>query len=327
MKTKITALAISVILICSALASCGEDKAEMHTYEATVNGEAFVLSYPVSEGGASKTEEEMAEIDVAAAKAVADALFMFSEHNSAGVGEINKSVDAVFDCSEKLIELLNYTYTVSSLTGGKYQPAFGAVTQLYKNGGEVTDEALAGALTHTGLELISIEGNTIRKSDRAAKLDYGSISAGYALADAAAVLSVNDVKYAVLSYMNTVASYGELSKKEKVDVAVYCADNEESYHGVLSFNNAVVTTCNKDSFVLDSKTGKRVESANDTVVVVCNDGILSNALAPVLYGMTTDEIQKLYDSRVLKFEAVVIDESGEVYTTSDAVEYRKNIAA
>lgn len=328
MKTKITALAISVIMMCSMMSSCGKKEIQMHTYEAIVNGEAFKLTYPVASDEENlKTEEEMVEIDVAAANAVADALFMFSEENSAGVGEINKSVDAVFDCSEKLIDLLNYTYSVSTMTGGRYQPVLGTVTDLYKSGAEITDEALAEALTHTGMDLISIDENSIIKTDRCAKLDYESISAGYALADAAAVLSVNGVEYAVLTYMNTVATFGQPLEKEKVDVAVYCSSSDENYHGVLSFNNSVVTTCNKESFVIDSSTGRKFESSHDTVVVISNDGILSNALAPVLYGMSTEDIQKMYNSRVIKFEAVVIDENGDVYTTSEAVEYRKNISA
>ncbi|MBR6651402.1 MAG: FAD:protein FMN transferase [Clostridia bacterium] len=252
MKTKITAFVISVIMICGTLVGCGKEKVKMHTYEANINSEPFKLTYPVEKDGVVlKTESEIAEIDKACAKAVANALFMFSSENSAGVGEINKSVDAVFDCSEKLMDLLNYTYTVSGITGGKYQPVFGAVTELYKGDSEVTDEAIAEAMTHTGLELITLEENSIIKADRNAKLDYESISAGYALADAAAVLSVNGIDYAVLTYMNTVTTFGQISEKEKVDLAVYSCGSDESYHGVLSFTNAVVTTCNKDYIVID----------------------------------------------------------------------------
>lgn len=328
MKTKITALVISVMMICGTLVACGKDDIKMHTYEANVNSQPFKLTYPVEiNGEVLKTEEEIAKIDKACAKAVADALFMFSSENSAGVGEINKSVDAVFDCSKKLMELLTYTYSVSSMTGGKYQPVFGAVTELYKSGAEVTDEAVAEAMTHTGLDLIVLEENSIVKKDRNAKLDYESISAGYALEDAAAVLSVEGVEYAVLTYMNTVTTFGQLTEKEKVDVAVYSSNSEESYHGVLSFNNAVVTTYNKDDLVIDSATGKKIEHAHDTVVVISNDGILSNALANTFCSMTTEEIQKLYNSRLIKFEAVIIEGDGEVHTTSETVEYRINISA
>ncbi len=328
MKTKITALVISVIMVCGSFVACGKDEIKMHTYEANVNSQPFKLTYPVEVNGEIlKTEEEMAKIDKNCAKAVADALFMFSNENSAGVGEINKSVDAIFDCSEKLMELLTYTYSISNMTGGRYQPVFGAVTELYKSGAEVTDEALAEAMTHTGLGLITLEENSIKKADRSAKLDYDSISAGYALADAAAVLSVEGVDYAVLTYMNTVVTFGQLTEKEKVDVAVYSSNSEESYHGVLSFNDAVVTTCNKDSMVIDSFTGKKVDDLHDTVVVISPDGILSNALAPVFYTMTTEEIQKLYDSRLIKFEAVIIENDGEVHTTSESVEYKRNISA
>ena len=325
---RITALAISVIMICSVVCGCGKEEVNIHTYEATVNGEPFKLSYSMKKSdGVFFTEDDAAEIDKKAAKALTDALFLFSETNSAGVGEINKSVDAVLDCSSELLELINYTYSLNSLTAGKYQPVFGAVIELYKSGAEVTDEALAEALTHTGTQLISIEESNIRKSDRSAKLDYDSISAGYALADASAALSVSGVSYAVISYKNTVATFGEAKKSESVDVAVYLSNSGEEHNGVLSFNNSVVTTCNKDNLVIDSATGKKVESQHDTVIVICTDGILSNALAPILYGMTTDEIQKLYDSRILRFEAVVIDSEGEFYKTSDSVEYEKNALA
>ncbi len=328
MKTKITALVISVIMICGTFVACGKDEIKMHTYEASVNSEPFKLSYPVEINGVKlKTEEEMAEIDKACAKAVADALYMFSDENSAGVGEINKSVDAVFDCSDKLMELLTYTYSINTMTGGRYQPVFGAVTELYKSGAEVTDESIAEAMTHTGIDLITLQEKSIIKTDRNAKLDYDSISAGYALADAAAVLSTKGVEYAVLNYMNTITTFGWITENEKVDVAVYSSASDESYHGVLSYNNAVVTICNKDSVIIDSTTGKKADAIHDAVVVITNDGILSNALASVFYTMTTDEIQKLYDSRLIKFEAVVIEENGDFHATSDAVEYRKNSSA
>ena len=323
---KIAALAISVIMMCSAVCGCGKkEEVNMHNYEATVNGEPFKLTYSLKKNdGGVFSDEEAAEIDKAVSGALTNAMFLFSESNSAGVGEINKSVDAVLDCSKDLLELIEYSYTLSNLTGGRYQPVFGCVTELYKKGGDITDEALAEALKHTGMNLVSIEDNNIRKTDRDAKLDYESISAGYALKDATAVLSVKGVSYAVLTYKNTVVSVGQLKSKEAVDVAVYLSDNEENYSGVLSFNNSVVTTCNKKSLVLDTETGKKVEGEHDTVIVICEDGILSNALAPIIYSMSKDEIQNLYDSKVLRFEAVVVEADGEFYKTSDAVKYEKN---
>ncbi len=327
MKTKITALVISVIMICCTFVGCSDDGIEMHTYEAVVNSEPFCLTYRVSEDGETiRADEEMAEIDKACAKALAEALYIFSAENTAGVGEINKEVDAVFDCSKKLVELLGYTYSISEKLGGKYQPVLGSVTELYKSGEEITDANLVEAMLHTGLDHISVDGTTIRKDDRLAKLDYDSISAGYALADAAAVLSVKGVNYAVLTYKNTVVTFGEANYEEsenKVDVAVYTSDDQEQYHGIISFKNSVLTTCNKDSLVIDSRTGKRVEGQHDTVVVLCSDGILSNALAPVLYSMSVDEIERMYNSRVIRFEAVVIGNDGEVYKTSDELEYLK----
>lgn len=326
---RITALAISVIMMCSALWGCGKkEEVKLHDYEAIVNGEPFKLTYSLEKNdGGVFSEEEAAEIDKSVSGALTKAMFLFSDTNSAGVGEINKSVDAVLDCSKELLDLIEYTYRLSSLTSGRYQPVFGCVTGLYKNGGDITEEALAEALKHTGMSLITIEDNNIRKADREAKLDYDSISAGYALKDATAVLSVKGVSYAVLTYKNTVVSVGHIDPKEAVDVAVYLSDNKESYSGVLSFNNSVVTTCNKNDFVIDNRTGKRVESKHDTVIVMCDDGILSNVLAPIIYSMTKDEIQNLYDSKVLRFEAVVVDADGEFYKTSDAVKYEKNTPA
>lgn len=328
MKIKITALVISVVIICSALVGCNEKVIDVHNYEAVVDSEPFSLTYLVSEDGETvRSEKEMAEIDKACAKALADALYMFSAENTAGIGEINKEVDAVFDCSKKLVELLDYTYSISTMTGGEYQPVFGSVIDLYKSGEEITEASIAEAMLHTGLDHISVDGTTIRKDDRLAKLDYDSISAGYALADAAAALSVKGVNYAILTYKNTVVTYGENDQgnpDDKVNVAVYTSDNDDQYHGIISFENSVLSTCDKNSLVIDSKTGKRVESQHDTVVVLCGDGILSNALAPVLYGMSTEEIERIYNSKVIKFEAVVIENDGEVYKTSDAVEYHTN---
>ena len=110
------------------------------------------------------------------------------------------------------------------MTGGKYQPVLGSVINLYESGEEITDANLVEAMLHTGLDHISVDGTTIRKDDRLAKLNYDSISAGYALADAAAVLSVKGVNYAILTYMNTVVTYGEMNHddpEDKVNVAVY----------------------------------------------------------------------------------------------------------
>ncbi len=325
MKKRLTALVISVIMLGVSLCSCSGDAVDMHTYNATLEGETFYVSYLAEKGeGEPMSEEELEAVDKAISDALEKSLFIFSEENSAGVGEINKQVDAVLQCNKDLLELISYTYSLNTLTNGKYQPVFGAVTELYKDKAEVTPEALEEALKHTGTELVTIEGKNIRKSDRAAKLDYDSISAGYALRDAMAVLSANNVKYGVLTFKNTVATFGSLSKDDTVDIAVYLSGGGETHSGILSVKDAVVTTCNKDSFVLDSKTGERAVSEYDTVIVVCNDGILSNVLADVIYSMSTEEVQKMYDSKLLSFEAVMIKENGEFYKTSDNIRYIKS---
>lgn len=333
MKTKISFAAIALIILSICLISCGEEKVEanLHTYEAAIHNEAFSVTYLYdvkTDKGTVKTlsESEIAEIDKAVSEAMKSSLLIFSERNTAGVGEINKEVDAVLNCNEKLLELINYTYTLSNLSGGRYSPAMGTVTELYAAGNEVSAEALAEAMTHTGTDLIKIEETDIRKADRKAKLNFDSIACGYSIADAVAVLESYNISYAVLSYGRTVATFGVENTEEenaKTDIAVYLTDGDDKYDGILSFKNAVATICNKDKLVLDVETGERVEGEHDTVIVYCDDGIVSNVLATMLYSMTEEEIMNFYNSRVFSFEAVVIDSEGDFFVTSEAVEYNK----
>ena len=328
MKIKISFAAIALVILSICFSACAEEpvEANIHTYEAVIHDEPFAISYLADVKGDDGTvsalsEAELAEIDKSVSEAMKSSLLIFSEHNTAGVGEINKTVDAVLDCNGKLLDLIKYTYTLSSLSGGRYDPSFGAVTDLYKTEGEITTDALTEALKHTGVNLIEIEDNNIRKKDRAAKLDFDSVSCGYSIADAVAVLESRNISYAVLTYGNTVATFGCEGEETETHIAVYLADGNEVYDGILSFSDAVATTCNGESLVIDYKTGERIDGEHNTVVVYCDDGIASNMLAPMLYSMNEEEIMNFYNSRVISFEAVVIEDNGEFFTTSENVKY------
>ena len=328
---KITALVISVIMICSCTVSCsGPEEVNLHTYEATVGDRAFKAVYlaDVSRDGETTalSESELEAVDTALSDAVKDKLWFFSEENSEGIYELNKEVDAILDCNEDVIEFVEYAYSLTETADGKYQPVMGAATSLYSDGSQVTAELLSEAMTHVGNELIVVDGANVRKSDRKAKFDFDSIVEGYVLADTMAVLSSKNINYAILSCGNTVATYGSLEKEETVDMAVYLSNDSKMHSGILSFNDTVVTTCNSHSLVLDVATGEKVQSEHDTVIVLCSDGVLSNVIAPIIYGMSTDDIMKLYNKKQLNFEAVIIDANGDFVTTSEAVVYEKNVS-
>ena len=326
MKNRLTALAISVIIICTCVVSCSKKNLNLHTFEAKIGEEPFKATYLAEKSdGTPMTEEEISEIDSALAAAVTDSLEIFSEGNSEGVEEINKPVDAVLDCNEELIKLVEYTYSLTETTKGAYQPVMGAVAELYTSVEEITPEALAEALTHTGNKLITIEGDIIRKSDREAKLYLDNIVAGFVLRDVSAVLASKNVVYSVITYRDSTATFGSAEEDEAVDMAVYLSGDNSTHSGVLSYNDAVATVYNSSSLVFNNNTGEKVTSEFDTIIVLSPDAVFSNVIADIVYGMSEEQIMKLYNEGYLDFEAVMIYADGSFAKTSDEIVYEKTV--
>ena len=328
MKNRLTALAISVIMICMCAVSCSEKPANLHTFEARIGEEPFKATYLTDKSdGTVFTEAEIAEIDSALSTTLGESTKVFSGFNSEGIYSVNERVDAVLKCSEDVISLIEYTYSLTELTKGAYQPVMGAVTDIYFSDGvtEITDEMLAESLTHTGNQLITVDGNNVYKADREAKFDLDSILEGVVIRDAGAVLASKNVTYAVINFKESTATFGSLAEDEPLDMAVQLSGDTETHSGILSFNDMTVTVHDADSFVVDNETGKKKVSEFDTVIVMSRDAILSSIIADIVYGMSADEIIKLHNEGYLDFEAVMIYADGEFVKTSEEIVYEKTV--
>jgi thiamine biosynthesis lipoprotein len=110
------------------------------------------------------------------------------------------------EVSPKLVEFLLYAKELYTLTNGEMNIMMGAVLRLWhdarENGGYIpSDSNLAEASKHVSFDLLEIdtENNTVRITDKDARIDVGALGKGYATELAAKHLESKGVKSYVLN--------------------------------------------------------------------------------------------------------------------------------
>ncbi|MBE6700134.1 MAG: FAD:protein FMN transferase, partial [Ruminococcaceae bacterium] len=103
---------------------------------------------------------------------------------------------------------------------------------------------------------------------------------------------------------------------------------EDGYAGVLNLQAGQILSVSGDyeryytingekyHHILNPQTGYPAQSGLCSVAVICSDGALADALSTALFVMGEEKARAFYESKVYDFEAVFIDENGNVITTT-----------
>ncbi len=202
----------------------------------------------------------------------------------------NKFCDVTDETKRMFSEILDFC----KKSGGVVDPTIGSVTRLWKIGEEdfkvPNEKEIKSALSCVSYESVNIKGNTVTIGQNQL-IDLGFVGKGIACDNAKKILCENKIKSAIISVGGNLCLHG--NKDATVGIRNPLGDVSE-YMAVLTLKDCFVATSgNYERFsetdgkkyhhILSSKTGYPVENNLLSVTIVCDSGLLSDALSTAVY--------------------------------------------
>ena len=244
-----------------------------------------------------KVYGDFAAKDIENIKAVVDGLddTISWRESASDVAKLNSGVTIK---SAYLRELVSQCSEVSALSSGVFDITVGGVSQLWSIGEEneriPTDDEIKAELQNVGYGKIRFGEDTLSLSE-GVKLDLGAVGKGAACDMVKAYLDMSNAEGAIVSVGGSILAWGKYNKAgDKWQIAVAHPRNEGEYLGVLSIDEGFVSTSGdyeryfeKDGkryhHILDATTGYPAETDTISVTVVCDSGMLADALSTTCF--------------------------------------------
>lgn len=219
---------------------------------------------------------------------------------------------------------------VSESCGGAFDISVAPVVKLWNIGEEderiPSDAEIKNALTDVDYSKIEINGNTVTLAE-GMEIDLGAVGKGAACDNVMTYLKASDVKGAVISVGGSILAYGSYNKKGyEWKIAVRHPRNDSEYLGVISLSEGFVSTSGdyeryfeKDGkryhHIVDAATGYPADSGLISVTVVCDSGLLSDALSTACFILGYEKSLPLLEK--YSASAIFVDRDMKISTVGD----------
>ena len=239
------------------------------------------------------------------------------------VYRINKGSGTQVSVSPDTVKIIGQCIDISDDCGGVFDITIGNVTKLWDFGGNnqrlPSDDEIKTALASVGYKNVSISGNAVQIK-KGQSLDLGAVGKGFVCDKIKELLDKGRTKSAVVSVGGSLLIYGNRT----FSVGIVNPDNDKQSMGTLKLKDTCVSTSgNYEKYfeqdgkryhhILNAKTGYPATSEFKSVTVVCESGLISDALSTVCYiagYRKSIEILKKFDA-----EAVFIFNNNAVRVT------------
>lgn len=230
---------------------------------------------------------------------------------------LNNTVDMIVSPDDSLVSVLTSAINLSKQTGGAYSPAAGGLEMLWASEGTPDDEEITEALKHTDTDLLRIGKEKITRTDPLCYVDLSGISEGFGAQKLIEYLSAAEVSYGVVSFGDSVGVFGEKSDGEDFKIGIKSPEDPETTLAYLHITSGFVSVYDTsgDSTIIDPTTGHPAKSGTISVTVRSGNGATSDGLSEALMVLGEAGTAELYDAGTLSFEAVLINENGEIILT------------
>ena len=241
------------------------------------------------------------------------------------IANVNNAAGTGYPVGDKTIEWLEKTLDVCANSQGALDITIGNITALWDFGGKneklPKENEISDYLRHVDYRKVEINGNTV-KIDRGQSLDMGAVGKGIACDEALKILKASKVKSAIISVGGSILLYG---KNDDFRVGIRDPEGRSTdYMGILTLKNACVSTSGtyektfiRDDIsyfhILDPKTGYPAQGDLASVTVVCDSGLLSDALSTACFVLGYEKSLPLL--KQYKANAVFITEDRNVRVT------------
>ena len=239
------------------------------------------------------------------------------------VYRINKGSGTQVSVSPDTVKIIGQCINISDDCGGVFDITIGNVTKLWDFGGNnqrlPSDDEIKTALGSVGYKNVSISGNAVQIK-KGQSLDLGAVGKGFVCDKIKELLDKGRTKSAVVSVGGSLLIYGNRT----FSVGIVNPDNDKQSMGTLKLKDTCVSTSgNYEKYfeqdgkryhhILNATTGYPATSEFKSVTVVCESGLISDALSTVCYiagYRKSIEILKKFDA-----EAVFIFNNNAVRVT------------
>lgn len=161
------------------------------------------------------------------------------------------------------------------------------------------------------------------------KYDFGGIAKGYAGDLLKDIAIKNNVKSAILTLGGNVVAIGKKPNGDPWKVGIANPENPTDYIGFVEVSDKnVITSGGYQRFfeqngkiyhhIINPKTGYPAESDLSSVTIISKNGILADALSTACFVLGKEKTLELYNSKTYDFEAVLIENNGNIITTDNA---------
>ena len=239
------------------------------------------------------------------------------------VYRINKGSGTQVSVSPDTVKIIGQCIDISDDCGGVFDITIGNVTKLWDFGGNnqrlPSDDEIKTALGSVGYKNVSISGNAVQIK-KSQSLDLGAVGKGFVCDKNKELLDKGRTKSAVVSVGGSLLIYGNRT----FSVGIVNPNNDKQSMGTLKLKDTCVSTSgNYEKYfeqdgkryhhILNATTGYPATSEFKSVTVVCESGLISDALSTVCYiagYRKSIEILKKFDA-----EAVFIFNNNAVRVT------------
>lgn len=239
------------------------------------------------------------------------------------VYRINKGSGTQVSVSPDTVKIIGQCIDISDDCGGVFDITIGNVTKLWDFGGNnqrlPSDDEIKTALGSVGYKNVSISGNAVQIK-KGQSLDLGAVGKGFVCDKIKELLDKGRTKSAVVSVGGSLLIYGNRT----FSIGIVNPDNDKQSMGTLKLKDTCVSTSgNYEKYfeqdgkryhhILNATTGYPATSEFKSVTVVCESGLISDALSTVCYiagYRKSIEILKKFDA-----EAVFIFNNNAVRVT------------
>ncbi len=244
------------------------------------------------------------------------------------VSDLNKNA-SVKDTT--LTSIIVASEKISRDSEGAFDITVGKISQLWAIGEEgenVPDsDDIEKLLSDVDYNQIKINGNTVTY-DGKGSIDLGAVGKGAACDMVKSYLEASDLEGAVISVGGSILAWGQRNKAgDEWRIAIRHPRNENEILGVVSLSEGFVSTSGdyekyfeKDGeryhHILDARTGYPADSGLISVTVVCDSGVLSDALSTACFILGAEKSKPLLEkygaSGIFVSEDMTVETVGDV---------------
>lgn len=220
------------------------------------------------------------------------ALLSRNEKNS-DIDRINAAPGTEVSVSAETAEIISKSLDISKKCEGVFDISIGEITKLWDFGGEnqklPSSEEIADKLNSVRYSSVRVTDTNVRIAE-GQSLDLGAVGKGAACDRIKTLLSATNTDSAVISVGGSLLLYG----KKDFNIGIVNPENDKESMATLRISDTFVSTSgNYEKFfveegktyhhILDATTGYPADSRLSSVTVICDSGVISDALSTACY--------------------------------------------